>query len=322
VSFRAASVSKSPKELPMSSTRRSLSLALVVCAAVSVPLRAETRKPAPSDGTVTGALTVNGKKFPLTHIYARKREAWPADAKDLGVKEGELTCGIVELIATNAALPEATLAAILQNDYHGSDKIRGIRLLIDAGGSKWQPLFLLESGTVHPYGMTQSSANVEGSRRFKGQISVKNEDVTQVRIIDVSIDVPLRVQYARTEAEGAEWIPSERFAEEFLKAMPGQWKIERWLGLGCTTAGGTLAVGDRVSPRAFRGTFHITTSKGDEVEEEVTISTSGTKVHIEGEKVNVPESIWIRDNYDLDFWKGLMIGNNATDFVVLRKSPL
>jgi hypothetical protein len=30
-----------------------------------------------------------------------------------------------------AALPEATLAAILRDDYHGSEKIRGIRLLID-----------------------------------------------------------------------------------------------------------------------------------------------------------------------------------------------
>lgn len=104
--------------------------------------------------------------------------------------------------------------------------------------------------------------------------------------------------------------------------MSGEWKIERWLGLGCTTASGTLSIDERISPRAFRGTFHITTSKGDKVEEEVTITTAGTKVHIQGEKVNVSESIWILDTYDLDFWKNLMIGNNATDFVVLRRAPL
>jgi hypothetical protein len=175
---------------------------------------------------------------------------------------------------------------------------------------------------VHGYGMTDSRASVDCNRRLKGQISVKNEDVTQVRMFDISFDVPLKVQYACTEAEGAARIPDDRFAEEFLKAMSGQWKIERRLGLGCTTASGTLVIEERISPRAFRGTFHITTSKGDKVEEEVTISTSETKVHIQGEKVNVPESIWIRDVYDLDFWKDLMIGNNATDFVVLRRSPL
>jgi len=288
-------------------------------AVLTLPLHAAG---VPSDGTVTGTLTVNGKKFPLTHIYARKREAWPADAKVLDVKEDELSCGIVELIATNAALPEATLAAILRDDYHGSEKIRGIRLLIDGAGNKWEPLFLLESGSLHAVGMTDSRTEVQGDRRLKGKISVKNEDVTDVRMFDVSFDVPLRVQYARTEAEGAERIPSDRFADEFLKAMTGEWKIERWLGLGCTTASGTLSIGERLSPRTFRGTFHITTSKGDKVEEEITISTSGTKVHIQGDKVNVPETIWILDAYDLDFWKDLMIGNNATDFVVLRRAPL
>jgi len=304
----------------MSSTRL---FALLLAAAVAAPLCAESRKAVPSDGTVTGALTVNGKKFPLTHIYARKREAWPADAKELDLHEGqELTCGIVEVIATNAALPEATLAAILQNDYHGSEKIRGIRLLIDTAGNKWEPLFLLESGSVHGYGTTQSSAKIEGGSRFKGEVSVKNEEVTQVRMFDVSFDVPLKVQYSRTEAENAERIPDGHFDEEFVKMMPGEWKIERWLGLSCTTAVGTLVIGERISPHAFRGTFHIKTSKGDDLEEDATISTSGTKVHIEGGQVSPSDRGWTRDVLDLDLWKNLMIGSNATDFVVLRRSPI
>jgi hypothetical protein len=298
----------------MSSKCRALVLFLLILA---VPLYAETRK-VPSDGTVTGTLTVNGTKFPLTHVYARKREAWPDDAKELDEKEVP-SCGVVDILITNAALPEATIAAILQNDYHGSDKIRGVRLLIDTQGDKWEPLFLLESGVVHGYGMTQSSAEIEGGSRFHGKVSVKNEDVTQVRMFDVSFDAALKVQYARMEAENAERIPDAAFADEFLKMMPGEWKIERWLGLGCTTASGTLVVGERVSPRAFRGVFHIKTSKGEDVEEDVTISTAGTKVHIEGGKVSVPEAVWVRDVLDLDVWKNLLIGNNNTDFLVLRK---
>jgi hypothetical protein len=298
-----------------------LFIALFVCGVVST-----SAAPAgvASDGTVTGALTVNGKKFPLTHVYGRKREAWPADAKALGVDSvDDLSCGIVELIFTNEALPEAQLASILQNDYKGSEKIRGVRFVIDGSGKgKWETMFLLESGAVRGYGMTQTSGSIEGGRRFTGNVSCKNEEVTQVRMFDVTFDTGFRVQYSRTETEGAERIPEGRFADEFLTALPGEWKIERWLGLGCTTATGTLVVGERASPRAFQGKFLITTSKGDEIEEEVTISISGSKVHVEGGRVSVPESIWVRDVFDLELWEGLMVGNTATDFMVLRKTPV
>ncbi len=43
-------------------------------------------------------------------------------------------------------------------------------------------------------------------------------------------------------------------------------------------------------------------------------------MHFEGGRVSVPESIWMRDVLDLELWQDLMIGNNATDFVVLRKN--
>jgi hypothetical protein len=36
------------------------------------------------------------------------------------------------------------------------------------------------------------------------------------------------------------------------------------------------------------------------VDEDVTISTVGTKVHIEGGKVSVPEAVWMGDVLDLD----------------------
>jgi len=306
----------------MSSTRlsRSFFLALFVCVWVTIPSSAETPKGVASDGTVTGTLTLNGQKFPLTHVYGRKREAWPADAKVLGVDGvDELSCGIVELIFANTALSEATIASILQNEYKGSEKIRGLRFLIDGAGQKWEPMYLLDSGAVKPFGVTQTSAEVEGGRRFKGKVSSKNEEVTQVRMFDISFDTGLTVQYARTETETAQRIPESRLTEEFLKAMPGEWEIVRWLGLGCSNARGKLVVGERSSPRAFQGKFSITMSDGQEVEEDVTLSISGTKVHLEGGKVSVPATVWGRDVMDLELWENLMVGNNATDFLVLRK---
>jgi len=306
-------------------------LVLFVCVLASVPCAAETRKTtrsAPagvaSDGTVTGTLTLNGQKFPLTHVYGRKREAWPADAKALRVDDGdELSCGIVDLIFANMALSEATIASILQDEYKGSDKIRGVRFVVDGSGKyKWETMFLLDSGAVIGYGVTQSSGEMTGGYRFAGKVSCKNEEVTQVRMFDLSFDTGVKVQYARTETEAAERVPEDRLTQEFLQALPGQWEIVRWLGLGCTTATGTLEVGERSSPHAFSGTLHIALSSGEEVEEEVTISIAGTKVHVEGGKVSVPESIWMRDVLDLDLWQNLMVGNNPTDtdFVVLRKN--
>ncbi len=299
----------------MSSIR--VSVALLLALFVCVPLQAE-----PSNGTVTGALTINGTKFPLTHVYGRKREAWPADVKVLGADDiEELSCGIVDLIFTNAALSEATIASILQNEYQGSDKIRGIRFVVDGSGKyKWETLFLLDSGAVKGYGMTQSSGSITSGRRYTGQVSLKNEQVTQVRMFDVSFDTGITAQYSRTETEGVERVPESRLKDEFLKMLPGEWTIERWVGLGCTRASGTLVVGERNSPSAFQGKFLITTSNGDEIEEEVTISALGGKVHVEGGKVSVPESIWMRDVFDLELWQDLMVGNTASDFVVLRKS--
>jgi len=299
------------------SCKRSFSLVLLACAVLTVPLEAET------PGTVTGTLTLNGTKYPLTHIYGRKREAWPTDAKALDAENvGELPCGIVDLIMTNTALSEATIASILQNDYHGSEKVRGVRLVIDGTGKyKYESMFLLESGVVKGFGMTQSNGEITGGRRFTGKLSLKNEEVTQVRMYDLSFDTPVKVQYTRTETENAKKVPDGSLAEEFLKMLPGEWNIERWLGLGCLTASGTLKVGERISPRAFRAVFYITTSNGDEIEEDAEISISGTKVHVEGGKIRGPENVWLRDVLDFELWENLMVGSTDTDFVVLRKNP-
>ena len=302
----------------MSSIQRSLSLVLLVFAFVGISIDASV----PSDGTVKGALIVNGEKFPLTHVYGRKREAWPADAKVLDADDvGNLSCGIVELIFTNTALSEATLASILQNEYRGSDKIRGVRLVIDGSGKyKFEKMFLLESGPVEGFGMTQTSGEISGGARFSGNLSCKNEEVTQTRLFDLTFDTAVKVQFSRTETETSERIPESRLTEEFLKNLPGEWDIERWLGLGCTTANGKLVVGERVSPRAFRGMFYITLSSGEEVEEDLTISILKNKIHFEGGKVNVPESVWRRDVLDLELWQDLMVGDTGTDFVVMRKA--
>ncbi|HEY0371808.1 MAG TPA: hypothetical protein VGD79_07385 [Thermoanaerobaculia bacterium] len=306
---------------------RSVGLALFAFVLIHFPAHAapqkNTRRPAPavaSDGTVTGNLSVNGEKFKLTHVYGRKREAWPADAKALGAGDvEELSCGIVDLIFTNAPLSEATLAAILQNEYRGSDEVRGVRLVIDGTGKyKFEKMFLLESGAVVGFGMTQTNGSINAGRRYTGNVSSTNEEVTQVRMFDVSFDTAVKVQYSRTETEGGERIPESRLTEEFLKTLPGEWRIERWLGLGCTVASGKLVVGERSSPHAFSGMFHLTLSTGEEIDEDVTISLAGNRVHFDGGKVSLP-SAWGRDVFDLELWQDLMIGNNDTDFVVLRK---
>jgi hypothetical protein len=291
--------------------RKLLYVCLFIC---TLPLFA-------GDGTVKGALTLNGKKFPLTNAYARKREAWPVDAKRLGADNVEdLTCGIIDVLLTNEPLSNKTIASILQDDYKGSETIRGVRFVIDGSGKhKWANVFLLQEGSVTGYGMTQSSGSITTGRHYTGEVHVSNQEVTQTRQFDVEFDVVVSPQFTRTELDNAEAIPADKFAAAYMKSLPGRWEIERWLGLGCLTATGTLDVGEEVSPRKFRGVFKIATSNNDVIEEDVTISMSGKLVHFEGGKVSVPESIWIRDVVDLELWQDLMIGNNASDFLVLRK---
>ncbi|HEV2719073.1 MAG TPA: hypothetical protein VG323_03565 [Thermoanaerobaculia bacterium] len=297
----------------MSSKRLSLVLCLV--SLMTFPLSTA------SDGTVKGTLTVNGKKFPLTHIYARKREAWPADKKALSADD--LSCGVVDLIVTNAALPEKTIAAILQGDYRGSDKIRGVRMVIDASGrNKWATTFLLESGETHGYGMTDTDGSIDGAgSRYAGRVRCRNQDVTDERMFDVTFETPVRLQYSHLDAENAERIPESRFAEELVKVLPGQWKIVRWASFACATIEGTLVVGERINPHTFRAVFHVTASTGEELEEDATISISGTKVHLVGEQIRGGKNNWKPDTIDLDLFKDLMVGDSAMEYLVLRKKP-
>src|SRR5258708_40315671 len=80
---------------------------------------------AADDGTVKGTLTLDGKAIALHHIYGRKREAWPNDAKQFSVESvDEPSCGIVDVIITNVPVSDPVLTSILQGEYHGSDSIR------------------------------------------------------------------------------------------------------------------------------------------------------------------------------------------------------
>jgi len=274
-----------------------------------------------SDGTVKGTLTINGKSIRLTHVYGRKREAWPADAKLLSTGGvADLPCGIVEVLITNEALPDATLASILQNEYEGSKTIRGVRFVIDASGThQFETLLLLESGSKQLYGMTQSNTEITSGRRYTGNVEWRNDDASGTKLASATFDTAIKLQYSF--ADPAERIATNALGDEFLRALPGEWQVERWSGFGCNRATGKLSVGERTAPHQFQAMLDVTTGNGEEVEEEVTITTAGTKVHFEGGKVSVPENVWIRDVLDFELRKNLLVGGGASDFVILRKAP-
>ncbi len=279
----------------------------------------------PSDGTVTGTFTLNGKEYPIKYIYARKREAWPSDAKALKAGTAEdLPCGIVETLFTNEPLSEATIASILHNDYQGSPTIRGVRFLSDGSGKyKWDARYLLESGSVEGFGMTQSSGEIEvGGNRYKGRASAHNQDVTQVRDYDLTFDSPVILQYLVTETESAQTVPSAALTDEFVKTLPGTWTVERYTGIGCWYSTGTLEVGERISPHEFQARFRVVGVAGGtsaDIEVDGVISLAGTKVHFEAEKILSEDKRWTKDNLDFDMWKDLLVCNTSRFSVVLKK---
>ena len=274
---------------------------------------------AESDGTVNGALTINGKKFPLTHIYGRKREAWPSDAKQLGAENvEELTCGVVELLMTNEPLSDATIASILQNDYKGSKTIRGVRLIIDESGKyEWAHNFLLESGAVQGFGITQTNGSIDGGKRWTGHVECSNQEVNEVRSFSITFDSRIRPQF--TVNEKADAIPAGKLTDEFVRNLPGEWTVTQWKGVECWSATGTLSVTEQSSPHQFQGTFHLEAEPGGHVDEDVTISLNGSKVHFEGGRVSVEETIWTRDTFDMELRKDLLVGTAPDATIVLKK---
>lgn len=288
-------------------------------------IAASTPIDAAGDGTVKGTLTLDGKVFTLHHIYGRKREAWPADVKELNVDGiDDLSCGIVDVVITNVPVSDTVLTSILQNEYHGSEKIRGVCVTFEASGKhSFVPAFLLASGVTKGYGVTQTAGEIKWEHgRVIGTVKCKNEEDIEVRVVNVSVDTGVRLQYSQTVT--AEPVSADQFLDEYLRVMPGNWNIERWVELGCASASGTLSIVERSRPNEFRGTFRLVVSipgKPDRnVEEDVTITRDGTKVHLEGGEVRGADETWTRDVMDFELRKGLLVGGNNTDSVVLKKT--
>ncbi len=279
---------------------------------------------AADDGTVKGTLSLDGKVITLHHIYGRKRESWPADVQELSVDGiGDLSCGIVDVVITNLPVSDAVLTSILQKEFHGSEKIRGVCLTFEGSGKhSFVHTFLLASGATKGFGITQSTGEIkEEHGRVIGAVKCKNEENLEVRVFDVSFDTGVKLEYTQTVT--AEPIPPDQFLDEYLRVMPGNWNIERWVELGCASASGTLSIVERSRPNEFRGTFHLQVSfpgkPENTVEEDVTITRNGTKVHLEGGEVRGADSSWTRDVLDFELRKGLLVGGAATESVVLKK---
>jgi hypothetical protein len=287
--------------------------------------KASAKPPAVSEGTVTGTLKLNDKTYALKYVYVRKREVWPSDTKALRVETVEdLPCGIVEMLFTNEPLPDATITAILHNEYHGSPTIRGVRLISDGTGKRdWTTRYLLDTGSVEGFGMTDSSGSIETGGHYKGHVESRNQDVTKIRELDFTFDAPVKLQYSVTETESAQAITPAALPDEFVKSLPGTWTIERFVGVGCWYATGTLEIGERTSPHEFQSKFKVVgvaNGKSSDVEEDGVISLAGTKVHFEGGKITSEEKAWTKDNLDCDLWKDLLVCNSARYSVVMKKS--
>ena len=328
-----------PGVLPDYSIPVAAGVLLALCVMTSVAPNAKASEPAApkhatttpgkptavaDNGTVTGTLTLNGKAITLRHIYGRKREAWPMDTKPFNVDSvDELSCGIIEVMITNLPLSDAVLTSILQNEYHGSDKIRGICLTFEASGKhSFVHQFLLESGAAEGFGITQTDGEMKMDHgRVIGSVKCKNDENTDTRVFKVSFDTGVKLQYS--PPEGAERIAPDQFLDEYLRVVPGKWNVERWVGLGCFTASGTLSVVERSGPHEFRGAFHLVVSQPDHadgiVDEDIIITRDGTRVHFEGSNLRAGDVQWTRDVLNFEFRKGLLLGGGVTDSVVLKK---
>ena len=321
-----------------------ISLSVVVSARASSAMKGPTAQAkettaAKLDGTAIGTLTVDGKEIKLKYAYARERNIRPPDPG-----------GVIDLFITNQPLPEDILTRMIENQYRGSDKIRGIMLTIrpwkldhgpqggdfaswemgvGIGGDRGEPVVsraIGQSGMVSDNNTQNKSLKdfkIEDGR-VRGKAQYKGEDGIRTTTYSVSFDAPLRPKSSETEPVKA-GTTGEQFPKDFQSFMLGKWSIERWRQENGLSHTGILSVEERLGEEKLRGVFHIVVGgDGRKVVEEVTITRKGTTVHMEGRVIS--GTGWLADNLTFDLKNNLLVGG-ATDVtgnfsdLVLRKVP-
>jgi len=291
------------------------------------------------NGTVIGTLTLDGKEIKLRYVYAQERDSRPPDPG-----------GVIDLFITNQPLAEDILTRISENQYHGSDKIRGIRLSIrpwklehgpeggkyqsqemgiGIGGDKGGPVIsrvIDQSGTVSDNNRQNKwlkDFKIEHGR-VRGKAEYKGEDGIRTTTYSVSFDAPLRPKSSKTKSVKTA-SSAEQFPKDFQNFMIGKWSIERWRQENGQSHTGILSVDERLGGEKLRGVFHIVAGgDGRNVDEEVTITREGTTVHMEGRVIRGTR--WSADRLTFEIKNNLLVGG-ATDErgnladLVLRKIP-
>jgi uncharacterized protein YijF (DUF1287 family) len=292
---------------------------------------------ATANGTAIGTLTVDAKEIKLRYVYARERNLLPPDPG-----------GVIDVFIVNQPLTEDMLTRISENQYRGSDKIRGIRLTIrpwklehGPGGGEYQSQVMGigiggdRGGPVISRVLDQSGTVSDNDRqnqwlkdfkiehgRVSGNAKYKGEDGIRTTTYSVSFDAPLRPKSAETKpvkvATSAEQFPN------FENFMLGKWNIERWREENGLSHTGILSVDERLGGEKLRGVLHIVAGGGGEkVDEEVIITREGTTVHMDGRVIS---GRWAPDRLAFELKNKLLVGGGSDDRghmsdMVLRKIP-
>jgi hypothetical protein len=289
-------------------------LALAFTAPDGAGILAQSRsKPSDSSaGKVDGKLTIDGKAIQLKYAYARRDSA---------------ASPLVDLIMTNQPLSDDAIAAVLAVKYRGSDKLKGLWLILDSKGTYRPPQLLIDSGEVSASGgvmemMTGNDVTTIESGRIRGKLECKINTPARTTSFVFSFDAPLIV--AASDTAAAVTSP-DQFRKDFERVMPGKWYIETWRTSGAETYSGALTVEARPAGAKFRGVFHLVFSRdGRKVDEEVTISRDGTKVLMEGQIA--PGTSWASHKLTLELRGDRLVGGarnqrGTESNVMLRKAP-
>jgi hypothetical protein len=145
-------------------------------------IRSATSLP-PEEGRASGNVTLKGKVTQLRYAYAWREKIF-FDERDEQIY----------ILITESPAPKER--KIFTNSMEmglliGSDKIRGIRLTVDASGVVWAASFLLQSGTL-----TDSTDRTKVTEiriengRVKGKAEYQGED--GIRTFTVTFDAPLK----------------------------------------------------------------------------------------------------------------------------------
>ncbi len=228
-------------------------------------------------------------------------------------------------LETARALQESTakqLSRAAEQVSKFADDAEKIEQAMQAGASSAEKKFselAYRADTLANQLTVFSEDNLHVSQELRKEVSSLSKIIRETLSDDTgNVDLQNQVENVLKSLVDSEQVikNAETKAREFIVGyndpLLGTWIVKRWEDASGDQHKGSLLISDRDNQTNLRGLFTIVTPSGRTVEQEMTITLDGEKIHMEGE-VTKGTMYWSRDVLDFTLEGSVMRGRGVSD---------